>query len=364
MFQTLSHTGRGTRALSAVLRAEKYSNKHTSLVRSGRVRVAVHVSGSERPEFCTSSSSSKPAQSRMEQVRQRIKEENLSLEDFAAGILGNGTRESKGLKGKKTLPKPKWLKIRPTTGKRLENYQRLKNTVKGLGIATVCEEAKCPNIGECWGGGENETATATIMIMGDTCTRACRFCAVKTSRAPPPLDPEEPQKVAKAIADWGLDYVVLTSVDRDELEDQGSHHFAETVRNLKSTAKKELLVECLTPDFQGDKACIETVAKSGLDVFAHNIETVERLTSSVRDRRAAYDQSLEVLKAAKAAVPTLITKTSVMLGLGETDEEVRQTMRDCRDAGVDVITFGQYLRPSKRHLAVKEYVTPEKFEQW
>ena len=245
----------------------------------------------------------------------------------------------------------------------MTNYHRLKDTVKSLGIATVCEEARCPNIGECWGGGENETATATIMIMGDTCTRACRFCAVKTSKAPPPLDPEEPRKVAEAITAWGLDYVVLTSVDRDELEDQGSAHFAETVRFLKAS-KRDILVECLTPDFRGDEECIARVASSGLDVFAHNIETVERLTPMVRDRRAGFEQSLEVLRKAKQAVPHLITKTSVMLGLGEEDFEVEEAMRRCKEAGVDVITFGQYLRPTKRHLPVKEYVSPEKFEHW
>mmetsp|Transcript_112 Transcript_112/g.94 ORF Transcript_112/g.94 Transcript_112/m.94 type:complete len:381 (-) Transcript_112:1371-2513(-) len=310
------------------------------------------------------SAASNSAQTRLEKVREQIIQDNLSLEDFASSPEHIPVKQNKGLKGKHTLPKPSWLKIRPTTGKSRENYERLKKTVKSLGIATVCEEAKCPNIGECWGGGEGETATATIMIMGDTCTRACRFCAVKTSRAPPPLDPEEPQKVAKAIADWGLDYVVLTSVDRDELADQGSNHFAETVRHLKATAKQDLLVECLTPDFQGNEECIKAVAESGLDVFAHNIETVERLTPGVRDRRASYVQSLQVLKYAKEQVPSLITKTSVMLGLGETDEEVRQTMKDCREIGVDVITFGQYLRPTKRHLPVKDYVTPEKFDQW
>jgi len=199
------------------------------------------------------SAASNSAQTRLEKVREQIIQDNLSLEDFASSPEHIPVKQNKGLKGKHTLPKPSWLKIRPTTGKSRENYERLKKTVKSLGIATVCEEAKCPNIGECWGGGEGETATATIMIMGDTCTRACRFCAVKTSRAPPPLDPEEPQKVAKAIADWGLDYVVLTSVDRDELADQGSNHFAETVRHLKATAKQDLLVECLTPDFQGNE---------------------------------------------------------------------------------------------------------------
>ncbi len=184
------------------------------------------------------------------------------------------------------LPKPRWLKARPATS---ENYHRLRATVRELGLATVCEEAKCPNIGECWGGGEESTATATIMIMGDTCTRGCSFCAVKTSRTPPPLDPEEPEKVAKAISSWGLDYVVLTSVDRDDLEDQGATHFRNVVSAIKDKASG-VIVEALTPDFRGDLNLVECVAKSGLDVYAHNIETVERLQKRVRDYRAGYQQ--------------------------------------------------------------------------
>lgn len=257
------------------------------------------------------------------------------------------------------MPKPRWLKAEIPQG---ENYTRLKETVKGLGLATVCEEARCPNIGECWGG-KKGTATATIMIMGDTCTRGCKFCAVKTSNTPPPLDKEEPNKVATAIAKWGLDYVVLTSVDRDELQDQGSHHFAETVRTLRSKAP-EILIECLTPDFRGDVECIDRVAASGLDVFAHNIETVERLQKRVRDHRAGYKQSLGVLKRAKEAVPSLITKSSIMLGLGETKDEIKQTLVDLKAHNVDVVTFGQYLRPTKGHLPVVEYVTPEAFKEW
>lgn len=242
--------------------------------------------------------------------------------------------------------------------------------MKGLGIATVCEEARCPNIGECWGGGKNQTATATIMIMGDTCTRGCRFCAVKTSRAPPPLDPLEPQKVATAITQWGLDYVVLTSVDRDDLADQGANHFAETVRRLTSEEaiaarnEKELLVECLTPDFRGEEDLIQLVATSGLHVFAHNIETVERLTPRVRDYRAGFDQSIQVLRKAKQFNSKLITKTSIMLGLGETDEEVQDALTILRDNEVDVVTFGQYLQPTKRHMKVVEYVHPDKFQHW
>jgi lipoyl synthase len=213
--------------------------------------------------------------------------------------------------------------------------------------------------------------------MGDTCTRGCRFCSVKTSKAPPPLDPLEPEKVSTAIAQWGLDYVVLTSVDRDDLPDQGSAHFRQVIQQLK-IKKPNLLVEALTPDFQGDVDCIRAVATSGLDVYAHNVETVERLTSRVRDHRAGYRQSLDVLayvkslsttattnssSSSKEALP-LLTKTSIMLGLSETDEEVRQTLRDLRSVSVDVVTFGQYLQPTKRHLAVQEYITPEKFAEW
>mmetsp|Transcript_26657 Transcript_26657/g.61321 ORF Transcript_26657/g.61321 Transcript_26657/m.61321 type:complete len:410 (-) Transcript_26657:384-1613(-) len=265
----------------------------------------------------------------------------------------------------KKLPKPSWLKAQPATS---ENYKSLRSTVRKLGLATVCEEARCPNIGECWGGkpdadGNTGPATATIMIMGDTCTRGCSFCAVKTSRAPPPLDLEEPRKVAEAVKSWGLDYIVLTSVDRDDLDDQGAGHFREVVQRLKEVPG--LLVEALTPDFRGDLDLVTKVASSGLDVYAHNIETVERLQPRVRDRRAGYAQTLSVLRHAKQAGPQgLLTKTSVMLGLGENDDDIRKTMEDLRENGVDVLTFGQYLQPTKRHLAVKEYVTPEKFDEW
>eukprot|EP00521_Asterionellopsis_glacialis_P007978 CAMPEP_0195281824 /NCGR_PEP_ID=MMETSP0707-20130614/970_1 /TAXON_ID=33640 /ORGANISM="Asterionellopsis glacialis, Strain CCMP134" /LENGTH=379 /DNA_ID=CAMNT_0040340747 /DNA_START=54 /DNA_END=1193 /DNA_ORIENTATION=- len=264
----------------------------------------------------------------------------------------------------KILPKPKWLKAQPAVS---EAYKELRTTVRELGLATVCEEAKCPNIGECWSGDQDNDgsgATATIMIMGDTCTRGCSFCAVKTSRAPPPLDPNEPEKVASAITKWGLDYVVLTSVDRDDIDDQGSGHFRKVVQKLKEK-DPNILVEALTPDFQGQLEFVEAVATSGLDVYAHNIETVERLQKRVRDRRAGYDQSLKVLEHVKHLSDThCLTKTSIMLGLGETDEDIRATLRDLRSIDLDVVTFGQYLQPSKRHLPVKEYVTPEKYEEW
>jgi len=307
-----------------------------------------------------------------------LHEEDTSLHEFAASSLEPIIKRKKAPpRSSKILPKPKWLRAAPATSPK---YHELRSTVRSLGLATVCEEAKCPNIGDCWGGGHGKnnpnsaeeaehygTATATIMIMGDTCTRGCSFCAVKTSRKPPPLDADEPRKVAEAVSEWGLDYVVLTSVDRDDLDDQGSYHFRKVVQELKqlNNAKgKNIIVEALTPDFCGEMDLVSNVATSGLDVYAHNIETVERLTPRVRDRRAGYVQSMNVLAHVKTANPNVLTKTSIMLGLGENDDEIRTTLRDLRENDVDVVTFGQYLQPSRRHLPVKEYVTPEKFEEW
>lgn len=263
--------------------------------------------------------------------------------------------------------KPPWLRQKAPQGSR---YEYLASQMKGMKLATVCQEAQCPNIGECWGGDQEKragedghnTSTATIMLMGDTCTRGCRFCAVNTSQTPLPLDPEEPKNTADAVADWGVGYVVLTSVDRDDLEDGGAGHFAETVRGLKAR-NADILVECLTPDFRGDLGAVRLLASSGLDVFAHNIETVERLQRRVRDPRANYVQSMEVLRTAKSAA-NVYTKSSIMLGLGETDDEIIDTMLDLKDCGVDILTLGQYLQPTTRHLPIVEYVTPEKFEYW
>jgi len=314
----------------------------------------------------TVSSSSSSSPTRLEALRQQLaRDDQSTLDEFAlepTAVPSLLRRKNKKAppRSSKILPKPSWLKAQPATS---DNYKALRSTVRELGLATVCEEARCPNIGECWGGTEDGTATATIMIMGDTCTRGCRFCSVKTSRAPPPLDPEEPEKVSTAIAKWGLDYVVLTSVDRDDLEDQGSDHFRQVVMRLKEK-KPDLLVEALTPDFQGQLDLATNVATSGLDVYAHNIETVERLTPRVRDRRAKYRQSMDVLRHVKSLRTGCLTKTSIMLGLGETDDEVRQTLQDLRDIDCDVVTFGQYLQPTKKHLPVQEYVTPEKFDQW
>ncbi|ESO88684.1 hypothetical protein LOTGIDRAFT_219117 [Lottia gigantea] len=255
---------------------------------------------------------------------------------------------------------PDWLKTGIPMGK---NFHEVKSTLRDLNLHTVCEEAKCPNIGECWGGGEHGTATATIMVLGDTCTRGCRFCSVKTARKPPPPDPLEPINTAKAIASWKLDYIVITSVDRDDLPDGGSAHLAETIHEIKAH-KPSILVECLTPDFHGDLKAVERVARAGLDVYAHNVETVAELQSQVRDPRANYKQSLSVLKHVKDCDPNLITKTSLMLGLGETDDQVHNVLKDLRFIGVDCLTFGQYMQPTRRHLKVKEYVTPDKFNYW
>lgn len=203
-----------------------------------------------------------------------------------------------------------------------EKYASIKKKLREIKVATVCEEARCPNIGECWGGGDGHTATATIMLMGDTCTRGCRFCAVKTSKTPPPLDPDEPENVGHAVTEWGLDYVVLTSVDRDDLSDGGAAHIASTIKKLKEKSEGKMLVEALVPDFAGDLECVQTIVDSGLDVYAHNVETVPELQAVVRDRRANWDQSIATLKAAKAA-GMRVTKTSMMLGCGETQDQVR-----------------------------------------
>jgi len=255
--------------------------------------------------------------------------------------------------------KPPWLRmVNPGhTVEGAERYKEVRAEIKQSGLATVCQEARCPNMGECWSSG-----TATVMIMGDTCTRACRFCSVATSKSPPPLVADEPQKLADAVAKWGLNYIVLTMVDRDDLADGGASHVAATVQRLKSDGT--LRVETLCGDFQGKMEHVKQVVDSGMDVFAHNMETVERLQRTVRDRRANYTQTLAVLRAAKKFRPTVVTKSSIMLGLGEEDEEIQQTMVDLRDAGVGIVTFGQYLQPTKRHMKVTRYVTPEEFDQW
>eukprot|EP00927_Polykrikos_kofoidii_P078723 TRINITY_DN75539_c0_g1_i1.p1 TRINITY_DN75539_c0_g1~~TRINITY_DN75539_c0_g1_i1.p1 ORF type:complete len:395 (+),score=65.22 TRINITY_DN75539_c0_g1_i1:183-1367(+) len=269
--------------------------------------------------------------------------------------LGGGSGSLSG----NVLKKPPWLKMyNPNlTVDGAERYKNVRATVKKSGLATVCQEARCPNIGECW-----STGTGTVMIMGDTCTRGCRFCSVATSRSPPPLDIEEPRKVAEAVKSWNLDYIVLTMVDRDDLADQGAAHVVKTVQELKQLPG--LRVETLIGDFQGRLELVEQVVNAGMEVFAHNVETVNRLQRTVRDRRAGYQQSMDVLRHAKQVRPAVVTKSSVMLGLGEQPEEVHQVMLDLRDVGVEFITFGQYLQPTKRHMKVSRYVTPEEFDKW
>ena len=250
--------------------------------------------------------------------------------------------------------KPKWLRIRLPSG---ENYVNIRQTIASLRLHTVCEEARCPNIGECWAGG-----TATIMIMGDVCTRGCRFCSVASGR-PLYLDPDEPERVAKAIKEWGLRYVVITSVCRDDLQDGGASHIAKTIKAVKVQCP-ETIIEPLIPDFHGNRHAIENVANAGPEVISHNIETVARLSPLIRDARATYEQSLRVLKIIKDIDYKIYTKSSIMLGLGEMEEEVMEAAKDLRSAGVDIISIGQYLQPTSRHLPVKEYIAPEKFDSY
>jgi lipoate synthase len=262
------------------------------------------------------------------------------------------------MSGQASRRKPDWLKTRPASG---QQFAEISRTLRDHDLVTVCEEASCPNRGECWSGANGSPGTATFMLMGDRCSRGCNFCDVETGGTEP-LDPDEPENVASAVAEIGLDYVVLTSVDRDGLPDQGASHVAETVRAIRRR-NPDVLIEALVPDFRGDPELVDRVARARPDVFAHNVETVERLQQPVRDPRAGYEQSLAVLERA-ARDHDLRTKTSLMLGVGEHAAEVYDALADCRAAGVDVVTLGQYLRPSSSHLPVERYVHPETFETW
>ena len=254
----------------------------------------------------------------------------------------------------KPAPKPDWIKVKLPSG---ENYLRLKGLLREANLHTVCEEANCPNIAECWGGG-----TATFMLMGDTCTRGCRFCNVKVGNPQGMLDELEPSKIASAVKSLGLRYIVLTSVARDDLPDGGADHIADTVKAIKKISPK-INVEVLIPDFRSNIDSLKRVIDSAPDVLAHNVETVRRLTAKIRDRRANYEQSLEVLRNAKMLSPDLVTKSSIMLGVGEKEEEVIETMKDLRSNGVDALTIGQYLQPSRGHLSVVLYIHPYTFER-
>ena len=264
-----------------------------------------------------------------------------------------------GIKAQREAPrievggKPRWLRAKMPAGK---SFSSVRQTVREHRLSTVCEESMCPNIGECWNAG-----TATIMVMGSVCTRACRFCAVDTGNPKGWLDLEEPLNTAKAVQLMGLGYVVITSVDRDDLADGGAQHYADCVRAIKKL-NPATAVEALTPDFNGVLTDVEKVVDAGLDVFAQNVETVKRLTHPVRDPRAGYEQTIAVLEHAKQYRPAVLTKTSLMLGLGEQDYEIMQTMDDLRAANVDILTLGQYLRPTPNHLAIERYVTPDEFE--
>lgn len=253
------------------------------------------------------------------------------------------------------VKKPDWLRIRLSSSPK---YSQVKQRVRDLKLSTVCEEAKCPNISECWSHG-----TATIMLMGSVCTRACQFCSVDTGNPGGWLDKNEPQNTANTVQAMGLQYVVLTSVDRDDLPDGGALHYATTIQCIK-TLTPATKVEALTSDFQGSHASVQTILESGVDVFAQNLETVKRLTHPVRDPRAGYEQTLSVLEYAKKSKPDIITKTSLMLGLGETEEEILQAMDDLRAINVDVLTLGQYLQPTRNHYPVARFVSPEDFQKY
>ena len=269
--------------------------------------------------------------------------------------IKNGVKARRGQPETSYGNKPRWLRAKMPSG---PGFSAVRQTVRAHRLSTVCEESMCPNIGECWNNG-----TATIMVMGSVCTRACRFCAVDTGNPHGWLDPEEPRNTARAVKLMNLKYVVITSVDRDDLDDGGAAHYAKCVREIKNL-NPDTAVEALTPDFNGVLSDVEKVVGSGLEVFAQNVETVKRLTHPVRDPRASYEQTLTVLAHAKQFRPGVLTKTSLMLGLGEKDREIMQTMQDLRSAGVDILTLGQYLRPTPNHLAVERYVTPDEFDAY
>lgn len=254
-----------------------------------------------------------------------------------------------------SIAKPAWLKIRPPT---TEQFARIKATVSGLQLHTVCQEAHCPNMSECWSAG-----TASFMVLGDTCTRGCRFCAVKTAAKGKEVDAFEPLKLAQTVQEMQLKYVVITSVDRDELPDQGARHFAQCVSEIKKR-NPQTIVEVLVPDFRGEKECIETVLNAKPEVFGHNLETVKRLQATARDRRANYGQSLLVLKTAKEISPHTYTKSALMLGMGEEKEEVLKAMDDLLKNGVQLLSLGQYLQPSEKHYPLNRYVSPNEFDEF
>ena len=267
--------------------------------------------------------------------------------------IKDGVKKSLDILSIPSQPKPKWLKVPIPSG---ENYRELLKNVQRHDLNTVCEESKCPNLAECW-----SHKTATLMVLGNVCTRACKFCAVDTGNPHSWLDPMEPYKTAQSVAFMKLQYVVLTSVDRDDLKDGGANHIANCVRQIK-IRNPDVVVEVLSPDFAGSKDSLDVLLASGLDVFSQNIETVDRLTYFVRDPRAGYKQTLNMLE--HSSKKNMITKSGMMLGLGETTTEVVATMQDLCSAGVSILTLGQYLRPTKYHVAMKRFVTPAEFHRY
>jgi lipoyl synthase len=288
-----------------------------------------------------------------EAAHARSGEKYLTAQGFTAVRDGIKAHSAAGVAV--SARKPPWLKARAPSG---AGFQTVRALVREHRLATVCEEAKCPNIGECWNAG-----TATLMLMGAVCTRACRFCSVDTGNPRGWLDAAEPENAARTVELMKLTYVVLTSVDRDDLPDGGAAHYAACVRAIKRR-NPDTAVEALTPDFQGALQDVATVVDSGIEVFAQNIETVRRLTHPVRDPRAGYEQTLRVLAHAKGHRPSVLTKSSLMLGLGESDAEIDATLADLRDAGVDIVTLGQYLRPTLNHLPVQRFVAPAEFDRY
>ncbi len=266
--------------------------------------------------------------------------------------IKNGVNRNRGFGDVAGGRKPGWLRARLPSG---VGYARISRNIRTHGLATVCQESMCPNVGECWNSG-----TATIMLMGSVCTRACKFCAVDTGNPGGRLDANEPANAAESVRLMDLRYVVLTSVDRDDIVDGGAAHYAACITQIRRV-NAQTRIEALTPDFRGSLDAVHTVVDTPIEVFAHNVETVERLTDRVRDPRADYRQSLRVLEAAKSRRPEVLTKSSVMLGLGETEAEVSQVIEDLHRAGVDILTFGQYLRPTANHLPIERYVHPDEF---
>ncbi|CAD2217492.1 lipoic acid synthetase [Angomonas deanei] len=305
----------------------------------------------------------------VQRFRKKLKEDTSgrnNLEDFldipetlspSAASLGPIKRGSE--------PLPPWIKLKVSKGPTHPRFNSIRKRMREKKLSTVCEEAKCPNIGECWGGEEEDgTATATIMVMGSHCTRGCRFCSVLTSKRPPPLDVEEPSKIADVVHELGVEYIVMTMVDRDDLADGGASHVVRCIEKIKEKTPS-IMLEALVGDFHGDLKLVEQVASAPLNVYAHNIECVERVSPRVRDRRASYHQSLKTLEHVNRFTDgKMLTKSSIMLGLGEEEEEVRQTLRDLRNVGVSAVTLGQYLQPSRTRLKVSRYAHPKEFEMW